>query len=164
MFKFLKSKKKRKNIIIKTAREKLSSKFCELNEYLEKYAYKMKHILLIDDDDTSNFITKTTLESYGFKEKITVYDSAEEALEYLRGLINKKGEIPDMIFLDIKMPYMNGFQFLDKCEYIFDIQKDCRIVILSSSTYSKDKEKAISKGLEYITKPLENKNLENYEI
>ncbi len=84
--------------------------------------------MLIDDDPLDNFINKKLIKKNNFAEKVIVCDEAQKALKTL-----SSGKVPDIIFLDIKMPLMNGFSFLDEYEKL-DIDKDhTRIYILSMS-------------------------------
>ena len=134
-------------------RKEINNKFDRINAILTDRKH-VKHVLLIDDDETSNYITETTLRGYGFTEKITIFDNGFDALEYLKGLKEANKAIPELILLDIKMPLMNGFEFLDKCKDFCELKNETEIVLLSSSTYSKDKDKANDRGIEYQTKPL----------
>ena len=72
----------------------------------------VQHILLVDDEDDCNFVTKLVLKKAGFTGKLTCFTSAVEALVHMRG----DGEKPDIMFVDINMPAVNGFEFLTTCE------------------------------------------------
>jgi len=117
-----------------------------------------KTCLLIDDNYIDNFVTRKILQNSRFAEDIVVIGSASEALNILRS-----GNIkPDVIFLDIRMPDMDGFDFLEEYEKI-DIEKEnIRIYMLSSSLDPLDMMK--SSGNKYITqfihKPLSQKILQ----
>src|SRR5580704_5049325 len=88
-----------------------------------------KTCLLIDDNYIDNFVTRKILEGGNFAETITVVRSATEAINSLREGIVK----PDVIFLDVRMPLMSGFEFLEEFDKI-DIDKShIRIFMLSSS-------------------------------
>src|SRR5690242_9324336 len=75
-------------------------------------------ILLVDDDDTTNFVNTRLLNSMKIAKEIKAVRNGKEALEFLKAACADKPEpgsvCPDLIFLDIKMPVMDGFTFLDK--------------------------------------------------
>ena len=116
--------------------------------------------LLIDDNYIDNFVTRRILESSNFAKTIIVKQSANEAIESL-----KDGSVsPDVIFLDIRMPIMNGFEFLAEYDKIDNAGKDdIKIFMLSSSLDPVDVKRAA--GNKYITqflhKPLTHKTLED---
>ena len=118
---------------------------------------ELKHVLLIDDNEIDTFISKHIVNSSKMAEKITVKNSAVDALEYLSTLIENSEEFPNTIFLDISMPVMDGFGFLDQYskfpEYI--IEKS-RIFMLTSSSDANDIERVskIPFVKKYLNKPL----------
>jgi CheY-like chemotaxis protein len=124
---------------------------------MEPYRYKL--CLLIDDNFIDNFVTRKILETSNFAEKILVTQSASEAIAQLQ---SKEVE-PDVIFLDIRMPMMDGFEFLKQYEAL-DLGKDkqARIYMLSSSLDPGDFR--LSTQNKYITqfihKPITSKVLE----
>lgn len=120
---------------------------------------KLNNILIIDDDDVSNFIYKRVIETTKAASQITTFIRAREALEYLEETAETSPEdFPDIIFLDINMPVMNGWQFLEKYQDKFDgnIKKRPVLCMLSSSVYQEDITKAYTYPdvKEYISKPL----------
>lgn len=109
----------------------------------------------IDDDQISNFLTERVLEEAGPPMKIRSFLSAEEALDFLKQ--DCHSNLPGIIFLDLNMPMMNGWEFLDELEpYKNDIQGKCHIYILTSSLDLSDtarsKEYEMVSG--FIHKPL----------
>lgn len=114
-------------------------------------------VLLIDDSDVDNFINKVIISKEECISKITVKTSGVDALEYLNSILDNPKAYPDMIFLDIKMPRMNGFEFLDHYMKLPETLKEhCKIFILSSSLdpldFEKGKEYSVVK--KHLTKPL----------
>jgi CheY-like chemotaxis protein len=118
-----------------------------------------KTCLLIDDNYIDNFVTRRILESSHFAQKIVVQQSASEAIDALRdGLVK-----PDVIFLDLRMPLMNGFEFLQEYDKIKNLDKSgTKIFMLSSSLDPVDvKRSGQNKYItQFIHKPLTQKILE----
>lgn len=95
--------------------------------------------------------------------KIIALESAEEALEYINNTINTQSTTPDIIFLDIKMPKIDGFGFLERYEkFPSTITSLCRVYMLSSSIDPDDINKAMkSKHVyDFIEKPLTKEKIE----
>jgi len=117
-----------------------------------------KTCLLIDDNYIDNFVTRKTLEGSNFAEEIIIVRSAADAITSL-----KNGDVkPDVIFLDIRMPMMSGFEFLEEYEKI-DIDKDIiKIFMLSSSLDPTDMRRSADNKYitQFIHKPLTQKALE----
>jgi CheY-like chemotaxis protein len=117
-----------------------------------------KTCLLIDDNYIDNFVTRKILEGGNFAETIIVVRSAVEAITSLSDGTIK----PDVIFLDVRMPLMSGFEFLDEYDKI-DIDKDnIKIFMLSSSLDPLDLRKSTDNKYitRFIHKPLTQKALE----
>jgi len=97
-----------------------------------EFKTKFKHVMLIDDNPIDNLVNTQLLNKGEFSEKITVMEGPEEALEFIRSC--KLDELPDIIFLDILMPVMDGFAFLDEYEKLDKkIIKQSKVVMLSTS-------------------------------
>jgi CheY-like chemotaxis protein len=118
-----------------------------------------KTCLLIDDNYIDNFVTRRILESSNFAENIVVQQSATEAIDAIRD-----GSIkPDVIFLDLRMPLMNGFEFLQEYDKLHEESKTAaKIFMLSSSLDPVDvKRSGQNKYItQFIHKPLTHKILE----
>ena len=105
---------------------------------------KIDKVLIIDDDEISNFITESILEQSNKVKNISVVMSADEGLKYLSKKSSKGPDsLPDLILLDIKMPVKSGWDFLNEYKKLdnFDGSKVI-IVMLSSSVYPDDVHKA----------------------
>ncbi|MFL5730926.1 MAG: response regulator [Cytophagaceae bacterium] len=113
-------------------------------------------ILLIDDDVITNFINVRLLKKMAISEEVNVVLNGEEGLIYLHTYIEKHKCYPELILLDINMPVMDGFHFLEELKKMksFDFSKT-HIAILSTSTAERDKEKASQLNIHYqLYKPL----------
>jgi len=120
-------------------------------------------VMLVDDNDTDNFISKRIIEITKFSSNVIVKNSGKSALDYLVENKESPESIPDIIFLDINMPIVDGFVFLYEYEKFSNSVKDkCRVIILSSSDNKRDIDKIINNDfvIKFVTKPLTEKTLE----
>lgn len=83
---------------------------------------KLERIMLIDDDADTNYYNEIILNNIGAAEDVIVFQNGNEALEYL-----KKGNKVDLILLDINMPILNGWQFLERYE---ELEKELFVKII----------------------------------
>lgn len=114
---------------------------------------KINCTLLVDDDMISNFISEKYLQKMGVSEEVKIVTNGEMALKYIEEC-GENSLCPELIFLDINMPVMNAFHFLDiyKNKY-----RDApgKIIILSTSSHPNDIDKLYQFGItDYINKPL----------
>ena len=118
----------------------------------------LKKVLLIDDDRISSFINRLTLKDHNADCEVAEAIDGQQALDYLA----TEDECPDIIFLDINMAGMDGFEFLYRIEQLGKCCSNSKIYILSSSTLDEDKTKAFSNKLVkgYFDKPLSNRHIE----
>lgn len=115
-----------------------------------------KNILLVDDDQICNFLTQQILLRMEVANEIYTALNGREALKLLSPKGDNPGIKPDLILLDLNMPIMDGFTFLDQLKQtdIPDKEK-ISIVIVSSSQNSNDVKRAMEKGVDhYLTKPI----------
>jgi len=117
--------------------------------------------MLIDDSEIDNFINLKMIESCHFAENVHVYSSGKSALEYLKNMERSKGtfnsSVPELIFLDINMPGLDGFQFADEFEKLdAQFRAGIKIIVLTSSINPEDskKSKQFPGIIDFITKPL----------
>lgn len=113
------------------------------------------NLLVIDDDDINIFIIKKIVEKTGYDAKMVAKTNGQLAIDYLKDLQQNELSLPDLILIDINMPVLNGWEFLEVYEKL-GILQDSDMYMLSSSVYENDIEKAKTyktvKG--FISKPL----------
>lgn len=119
--------------------------------------FRYRISMLIDDNELDNFINKKLIESENFSGKVLVHASAQSALEELKRVSADADSLPDVIFLDIMMPHMDGFGFLEEFNKLPDaLKRHCKIVMLSTSESFKDLNKANQDKnvYKFLNKPL----------
>jgi response regulator RpfG family c-di-GMP phosphodiesterase len=120
-------------------------------------ANKYQKVLLIDDNFIDNMINEKILITNNFAEEIIIKLSTQSAIDYLQDLGNKGQSLPEVIFLDIRMPVKSGFDFLVEFQEIQSFEKDkVKIVMLTSSLDPNDHKKVIefNNVTDFIGKPL----------
>lgn len=113
------------------------------------------NLLVIDDDDINIFIIKKIVEKTGYEAQMVAKTNGKLAIDYIKELIDHQQPLPDLILIDINMPVLNGWEFLEAYETL-SVQENIDMYMLSSSVYENDIEKAKTyktvKG--FISKPL----------
>ena len=113
------------------------------------------NLLVIDDDDINIFIIKKIVEKTGYEAQMVAKTNGQLAIDYLKELIENNQPFPHLILIDINMPVLNGWEFLESYEKM-GIKEHVDMYMLSSSVYENDIEKAKTyktvKG--FISKPL----------
>ncbi|MEI7669950.1 MAG: response regulator [Pseudomonadota bacterium] len=118
---------------------------------------KFNNVLLIDDNEVNNLLHERLIEISEFGKSIVVKQSAPEALDYLKSIASDESLFPEIIFLDIRMPIMNGFGFLDEYESMPDgIKSKAKVVMLSSTLDPEDNDRASKNPhvIKMLLKPL----------
>ncbi len=124
---------------------------------------KGTHILIIDDDEINNFIAGKLIKKVQENTVVSTCLNGLEGINYIKSKIDMD-DFPDVIFLDINMPIMNGWEFLDLySELEGTIKKEVTINMLSSSVYNEDIEKAkiYPSVNKFISKPLTIEKIQN---
>lgn len=117
---------------------------------------KVNLVLFVEDSPVDAFIHRKVITMSGLSDKMHNCTTGREALNYLSS-IQPQEQVPNLIFLDIRMPDLDGFEFLEQFERLPDrIKSGARIVMLSSSIDESDLQKARSNPfvLAFVPKPL----------
>jgi len=132
---------------------------------------KYHTIMLIDDNEIDNLINQKIIESSNICKHIFTHTSGKSAIEFLKNMeklaTRIENVLPEIIFLDIDMPLMDGFQFLDEFNKLAnETKKYCHIVMLTSSINPQDmnKSKKYDYVKKYVNKPLTQDSLKKLEV
>jgi CheY-like chemotaxis protein len=112
-----------------------------------------KRILIIDDDDTNNYINTLVIKRSGMAENLKIFTKTKEAIQFLD---QAGSEFPEIILVDVNLPFLNGWDFLKDYYSKSYHLKNTVIAMVSSSVYKEDqaKAKAYDRVVEFISKPL----------
>jgi len=117
----------------------------------------IKNIFLVDDDATFVFMTKKIIRSTAIDSNINEFADGEAAIDFLKDHLDHNEPLPDVIFLDLNMPIMDGWGFLEEyTSLVARIKKKVKLYIVSSSISPHDIEHAkhFSTVSDFIIKPL----------
>ena len=122
---------------------------------------KINCVLLVDDDGTTNFINYRLIKQLNITDEIHTEYNGEKALNYLQFYAEEhKNEAPELILLDLKMPVLDGYEFL---EYLrmkkFDNKEKVQVVVLTTSTRKDDIDKLKKFNVKVVNKPLTQESL-----
>ena len=113
------------------------------------------NLLVIDDDDINIFIIKKIVEKTGFDIDMVSKNNGQQAIDYLKQTISSNLPLPQLILIDINMPVMNGWEFIEAYQNL-GVSTPVDLYILSSSVYENDieKTKSYTSVRGFISKPL----------
>lgn len=117
----------------------------------------MKKVYLIDDDDIYVFLTKKTILKVMQDVDVEVFSDGLQAITHLKNVQHQPELLPDVIFLDLNMPVMDGWEFLEEYQEIypsFTRRNELYIVSSSISPHEMERSKSIPVVAEFIIKPL----------
>jgi CheY-like chemotaxis protein len=104
-----------------------------------------RKVMIIDDNEIDIFIASKMILKHSLAEKIIKYNNAKDALDYLIKNQSDIKELPEIILLDINMPLMTGFEFIDIYEKLdSNLKSHCKVYIVSSTIDKDDIERARS--------------------
>lgn len=114
-----------------------------------------KRILIIDDDKQLNLINQKILTASGMVGELHIVNNGKEGLDYLTLRSQRGYPLPDIIILDLHMPVMDGFQFIDAYNAMTLAGKyKIELIVFSATTSQKDKQKVFAKGIKhFLDKP-----------
>lgn len=110
---------------------------------------KLNSVLLIDDDEPTNFIAKMIVSKADLNNSTEAIQSGTKALEFLKKEELTYNDIPDLIFLDINMPTMNGWEFLEEYKEL-EIHKKKKIYLYMLTTSMNDEDEYRSQKYEHV--------------
>lgn len=123
-----------------------------------------RKVLVIDDTEIDLKIAQMAMNRYSFAEEVVMKKSAISGLEYLESFQSSPQELPQLIFLDINMPELSGFDFLERYEKLPEIiQRNCIIMMLSTSLVEEDHKRALDNKFvnKFLNKPIDKAKLED---
>jgi CheY-like chemotaxis protein len=122
-----------------------------------------KRVMIIDDTYVDRYVAERNLIKYGISEEVISKESAKAGLQYLRACESDPASLPQLIFLDIRMPEMDGFGFLQEYEKLPDaVKTNCVVMMLSTSLNPEDHEKVRDNKYvsRFLNKPLDKEKIE----
>ncbi len=117
----------------------------------------LNHIVLIEDNETTSFLNNRLLNRLGVARQVSSFSKADEATRFLWGSESAVAQAaPDLIFVDLKMPGMSGFDFLERYSQLpASVQERTVVAVLTTSMHAADTARVAQyPNVEYLTKPL----------
>jgi CheY-like chemotaxis protein len=125
-----------------------------------EFKKRLSCIVLIDDDDINNYINQLTLQSFNISDHIVLLKNGREGLQFIQAYFEKNLVFPELIFVDINMPVLNGFEFLEAFDKINPSHFKPTFAVLTTSTDPRDIRRLKDLGIKYFfNKPLNKEKL-----
>ena len=117
---------------------------------------KFNCALLIDDDGTTNFINYRIVKRLKITDHVQTEINGEKALNFLQFYAeNHENQAPELIIVDLKMPVLDGFEFLQYLQIKkFSNKENIKVIVLTTSVYAEDLKQLKKFNVEYLMKPL----------
>lgn len=119
-------------------------------------------IAIVDDDELFHHTMRLSLEKLDSPKRLLFFNNGEEALQHFQKYLTDEKKLPDLVFLDIEMPVMNGFQFMERFKKLKkDYQKQTTVHMVTASMSREDinRTRHIHEISEYLLKPLKENDL-----
>ena len=117
----------------------------------------LNHIVLVDDNETTSFLNNRLLGRLAVADHVSTFSRADEAFEQLWGRRDDESvSLPDLVFVDLKMPGVSGFEFLEQYNALPQpVQDKTVMAVLTTSMHGADTARVAQfPNVEYLTKPL----------
>jgi CheY-like chemotaxis protein len=125
-----------------------------------KFTNRLSCVVLIDDDDINNYMNQFAIKSLNISDNIVILKNGREGLEFIQKYLKKHKAFPELIFVDINMPVMDGFEFLEEFHKINPLPEKPAFVVLTTSTDLRDISRLKDLGVKYFfNKPLTKEKL-----
>jgi CheY-like chemotaxis protein len=122
----------------------------------------LQKVVLIDDNETTNFLNERLLRRLGVAQEVVVFTNAQEGFQYLLETSTQEGSAPALVFADMRMPGLDGIEFLELYHTLdAPIRRRIKLTVLTTSMLPADRARvAAYPEVEYLVKPLSREKLE----
>jgi CheY-like chemotaxis protein len=130
---------------------------------MEPEKFTFDRVMVIDDTPQDRYIASFVIKKYNFGKEVVEFDMATKAIKFLEENQTQAEKLPQVILLDIRMPQMDGFEFLERMAQLpQSVKNSCCIIMVSSSLDPSDHERAENNPVvkKFLNKPLNRSNLE----